>query len=32
MKEREPFVDDDVGFKKKNKQERKWAACGKDAF
>jgi len=22
MQEREPFVDDDAGFKKKNKQER----------
>jgi len=37
MKEREPFVDDDVGFEKKNKQERKMGGVGgwqlvKDAF
>lgn len=37
MKERDPFVDDDVGFKKKNKQEKKKGGVGgwqlvKDAF
>jgi len=37
MKERNPFVDDDVGFEKKNKQEGKTGGVGgwqlvKDAF
>jgi len=28
MKERDPFVDDDVGFREKNKQERKMGGVG----
>jgi hypothetical protein len=37
MKEREPFVDDDVGLKEKNKQKRRTGGFGgwqlvKDAF